>query len=300
MREEGVPFQPHAEILTFEEIERFVRVASGLGIRRLRLTGGEPLVRKDVCRLVRMLAQVPAIDDLAMTTNGLLLAEYAESLKAAGLGRLNISLDTLDRQVFREITRRESLDRVLAGIDAARRAGFRRIKLNALAIRGRTEGDVVPLARFAESHGFELRFIEYMPLDGDGQWQPDKVLSGDEILTILSDGIGPLEPVGEPESRAAAARYRFVDGRGAVGIVRSVSQPFCQRCNRLRLTAEGKVRTCLFATEEWDVRAAIRAGASDEQLARLISDAVLQKRQARGSDNGTFARSFRAMHQIGG
>ncbi|NQT16880.1 MAG: radical SAM protein, partial [Planctomycetes bacterium] len=178
MREEGVTFRSHDEMLTFEEIGRFVSVAAGLGIREVRLTGGEPLVRKGICGLVEMLAAVPGIDDLAMTTNGILLPEYAEPLKAAGLDRLNISLDTLSRSEFLRISRRDELPNVLAGIMAAHRVGFRQIKLNALAIRGRTEREVVPLAEFARRYGMELRFIEFMPLDGDVRWEPDQVLSG--------------------------------------------------------------------------------------------------------------------------
>jgi cyclic pyranopterin phosphate synthase len=300
MREEGVPFRSHTEILTFEEIVRFVRVAAGLGISRVRLTGGEPLVRKNICELVEMLANVPGINDLAMTTNGVLLAECAESLKKAGLQRLNISLDTLDPGKFEDASRRGSLTRVLEGVEAARRVGFRQIKLNALGIRGMTEEDVVPLARFANERGLEIRFIEYMPLDGQCQWQPGQVLPGEEILEILSDGIGPLEPIPVAGPQAPATRYRFPDGQGTVGIVPSVSRPFCDQCNRLRLTAEGKIRNCLFAAEESDARQAIRNGATDQQLAELVREAVLGKKQARGSNDGSFVRSLRAMHQIGG
>jgi cyclic pyranopterin phosphate synthase len=258
------------------------------------------LVRKNICDLVEMLAKVPGIQDLAMTTNGVALAEFAASLKNAGLQRLNISLDTLDPRKFQNSSRRDALRRVLKGVEAARRAGFRQIKLNALAIRGITEEDVVPLARFAFERDLEIRFIEYMPLDGQCQWRPGQVLPGEEIIEILSNALGPLEPVVEPGSRAPATRYRFPDGLGTVGIVPSVSRPFCDRCNRLRLTAEGKIRNCLFATEEWDARAAIRNGATDEQLAELVRESVLGKQPARGSNDGTLVRSSRAMHQIGG
>ncbi len=300
MPAEGVLFRPHAEILSFEEIERFVRVAARLGIRKVRLTGGEPLVRKGICRLVRMVAAVPGIDDLAMTTNGILLDQYAELLKVAGLQRVNVSLDTLDPGQFSRISRRDELARVLAGIEAACRAGFRQIKLNVVALRGQTEAEVVPLARFARKHGLELRFIEFMPLDADERWTGESVLSGGEILALLADGIGPLEPVSEPESRAPATRYRFVGGGGSIGLICTVSRPFCDRCGRLRLTADGNLRNCLFSTAHWDVRALVRSGASDEQLATLIHDAVCGKKERHGSDAGELASTDCPMYQIGG
>lgn len=300
MREEGVAFRSHDEMLTFEEIGRFVSVAAGLGIREVRLTGGEPLVRKGICGLVEMLAAVPGIDDLAMTTNGILLPEYAEPLKAAGLDRLNISLDTLNRTEFLRISRRDELPNVLAGIMAAHRVGFRQIKLNALAIRGRTEREVVPLAEFARRYGMELRFIEFMPLDGDVRWEPDQVLSGEEILKILAEGIGPLEPVAVDGSRAPATQYRFVEGGPPIGLINTVSHAFCDRCGRLRLTADGKVRSCLFSAEEPDVRGLLRAGGSDEQLGELIRHAVRSKQEKHGSESGRWCRTDRSMHQIGG
>jgi cyclic pyranopterin phosphate synthase len=301
MPAEGVQFKPHSTILSFEEIERFARLAAEMGICEVRLTGGEPLVRKGVCDLVGMLARVPGITDLAMTTNAILLADCAEDLRAAGLNRLNISLDTLDPEKFHRITRRDELPRVLEGIEAARRAGFSDIKLNALAIRGQVEEDVVPLARFAAERGLALRFIEFMPLDGDDRWSRHQVLSGEEILDILRRAVGPLEPMDPPDARAPATRYRFVGHDGPpIGVIGSVSQPFCDRCGRLRLTADGKIRNCLFATEEWDVRELIRGGAHDREVADLIRRAVWAKKQAHGSDDGRFAKGERTMHQIGG
>jgi len=296
----GVKFKPHEAILTFEEIERLVRVAAGLGVAKIRLTGGEPLVRRDVCRLVEALAAIPGIRDLAMTTNGVLLAQHAEELKRAGLQRLNVSLDTLDREKFRELARRDELPRVLEGIAAAQRAGFTQIKLNTVALRGQSEDDVVPLARFAREHGFELRFIEFMPLDGDGRWNPERVLPGEEILRILAGGIGPLDPIVDPEARVPATEYGFADGIGRVGVIASVSEPFCRRCGRLRLTAEGRLRNCLFSTEEWDARALLRSGGTDEQLTELMRRAVLAKRAEHGTDTGRFGQPERAMYQIGG
>ena len=299
MPAEGVPFRSHQEILTFEEIRRFVAVAARLGIREVRLTGGEPLVRKDVCRLVQMLAALPGIDEVAMTTNGILLGQYAEALKEAGLARLNISLDTLDRSKFHRISRRDELPRVLEGIAAAQRTGFRQIKLNALAIRGQTEEDVVPLARFARRHALQLRFIEFMPLDGGDHWEESRVLSGREILRILTDAFGPLETLDRDGTGAPATEYRFLDGEGRVALINSVSEPFCNRCTRLRLTAEGQLRTCLFSTDEWDARAVLRAG-DDDGLARLIRDAVRAKKKKHGTDSGRFPATNRSMHQIGG
>ncbi len=300
MPTEGVRFRSHAEILSYEEIERFVQVAARLGIRKLRLTGGEPLARKHVVRLVEKLARVPGIADLAMTTNGILLDRHAEALKAAGLHRLNVSLDTLDPAVFEQITRGGRLDEALQGIAAAQRAGFENIKLNSLAIRGQTEDQIVPLARFARKNGLQLRFIEFMPVDGDRLWHNDQVLPGEEILEVLSREIGALAPVPPVGVRAAATEYRYLDGGGRVGLIHSVTEPFCEHCNRLRLTADGKIRNCLFSNDQWDVRELLRSGGSPRQLAQLIRLAVSRKKKAHGTDDGQFARSDRAMHQIGG
>jgi GTP 3',8-cyclase len=300
MPAEGVEFKPHSAILTFEEIERFVRVIAGLGVRRLRLTGGEPLVRRGVCRLVKMLAAVPGVDEVTMTSNGVLLTESAGELRSAGVTRLNVSLDTIDREKFRQITRRDDLPKVLEGIAAAQRVGFTQIKLNAVAIRQQSEDDVVPLARFARENGFELRFIEFMPMDGGARWERSRVLPGEEILRLLAAGIGPLEPIVSGDSRAPATEYRFADGLGRVGVIASVSEPFCDRCGRLRLTAEGMLRNCLFSTDDWDVKSLLRSGADDETLASLVRRAVLAKRRQRGTSQGHFAETRQAMHEIGG
>jgi cyclic pyranopterin phosphate synthase len=300
MPAENVRFKPREEILTFEEIERFVRVVAPMGVGKLRLTGGEPLVRQGLAGLVARLAAVPGIRDIALTTNGILLAEQAADLKAAGLKRLNVSLDALSADKFKRITRREGLDRVLAGIFAAQRAGFRKIKLNAVAIRGLTEDEIVPLATFSRRHGLELRFIEYMPLDADGNWDNEQVLSGEEIVRVLTEEVAPLDPLPSDDPSQPATDYRYRDGQGTVGFINPVTQPFCGRCNRLRLTAEGKLRNCLFSIAEWDARTLLREGGSDAELARLVRGCVGAKKAGHGINSDEFVRPDRAMYQIGG
>jgi cyclic pyranopterin phosphate synthase len=301
MPERDVEFVPRAEILTFEEIERFVRISASLGVRKVRITGGEPLVRRDLDGLVRRLASIPGIADLALTTNGVLLAEQAEALRQAGLKRLNVHLDTLERAKFFEITRRDELPRVLAGIEAARRAGFDSIKINAVAVKGLCESDVVPLAHFGREHGFQIRYIEFMPLDAQGIWDTSRVLRMEEILSLLGEEFGPLEPVPDPDPRAPALEYRFPDGRGSVGFIASVSRPFCLNCNRIRLTADGKLRYCLFAIEETDVKGLLRGGAPDEEIARVIRATVHSKWLGHEINQGErFIPPPRPMYAIGG
>jgi cyclic pyranopterin phosphate synthase len=300
MPEENVRFRPRQELLTFEEIVRFVRVAAGLGIDRLRLTGGEPLVRHDLAALVKLLAEIPGIRDIALTTNGILLAEQATALRAAGLQRLNVSLDTLSEATFERIARRTGLQCVLDGIFAAQRAGFDRIRLNTVSIRGITENEIVSLARFAREHALELRFIEYMPLDADQQWDHEQVLGGDEVRQLIDREVGTLEPLPVVDPSQPATDFRYVDGGGRVGFINPVTQPFCGDCNRLRLTAEGQVRNCLFSTVEWDARAILRGEGSDEDLAALIQSCVAAKKAGHGIDTPEFMRPERAMYQIGG
>jgi GTP 3',8-cyclase len=300
MPDENVRFRPRHEILSFEEIVRFARVAASLGVNKLRLTGGEPLVRADLHKLVEQLAAIPGIRDIALTTNGILLEEQAQALKDAGLSRLNISLDSLSEETFRRIARRDGLDRVLAGIHAAKRVGFDRIRLNAVAIKGITEPEIVPLARFARENQMEMRFIEFMPLDAEQHWQHDHVLSGDDIRRLIEEAIGPLEPATRSDPSQPATDYRFTDGGGTVGFINPVTQPFCEDCNRLRLTAEGQVRNCLFSTVEWDARALLRGGGSDKELADLIRNCVRAKKPGHGIDSSDFVRPERAMYQIGG
>ena len=300
MPEEGVKFVPRDEILSFEEIERFVRIAVGLGIDKLRVTGGEPLVRRDLPVLVRRLAALPGIQDLALTTNGVMLAELAEPLYEAGLRRLNVHLDTLDRERFRRISRRDDLDKVLAGLAAAKKLGFGPIKLNAVAVKNLLEPDIVPLASFGREHGFEVRFIEFMPLDAQDLWDRNKVLLADDIVAALSREIAPLIPVPDADPRAPALEYEFADGIGRVGFIASVSRPFCLNCNRLRLTADGKLRYCLFAIEEDDVKGLLRGGAPDDAIAALIRRNVAGKWEGHEINTSRFVPPPRPMYAIGG
>jgi GTP 3',8-cyclase len=300
MPAENVQFKPRRELLSFEEIERFVRVVARMGVDKIRLTGGEPLVRHELPVLVRLLSSIAGIREIAMTTNGILLADQVQALKEAGLGRLNISLDSLNRDTFFKISRREGLEKVLAGIFAARDAGFRKIRLNAVAIRGITEPEIVPLGQFARQHGMEMRFIEFMPLDADGQWDTTSVLSGAAIREVLEREIGPLVPLAVVDPSQPATDYAFADGVGRIGFINPVTQPFCHSCNRLRLTAEGQVRNCLFSTAEWDARATMRGGGTDEQLEALVRASVGAKAAGHGIDDPSFVRPERAMYQIGG
>jgi cyclic pyranopterin phosphate synthase len=300
MPETGVQFTERSEILSFEEIERFVRVAVGLGIRKLRITGGEPLVRRDLPVLIRKLVSIPGIQDLALTTNAVLLAEMAEPLYAAGLRRINIHLDTLDRERFRHITRRDDLDKVLAGIDTCLRIGYGPVKLNAVAIKDLTEPDIVPIARFCRERGIEPRFIEFMPLDAQQLWGRTRVLSADEMIDTLSREISPLVEIPDRDPRAPATEYRYADGGGRVGFIASVTRPFCLNCNRLRLTADGKLRYCLFAIEEADVKSLLRSDASDEEIAALIRSNVKDKWAGHEINSARFVPPPRPMYAIGG
>jgi len=296
---EDVVFRDKSELLTFEEIAHFVKVAVALGIDKIRLTGGEPLMRRGIERLVAMLVAIPGIRDIGLTTNGILLADKARSLRDAGLTRLNVSLDTLDEGRFRELTRRDGLDRVLAGLHAARDAGFGSIKINAVSIRGSTELDVVPLAKFSRDNGFELRFIEYMPIGSD-VWERDKVLFAHEILELLERDIGPLTPSKTYDPRSPAMDFDYTDGIGRVGLIASISRPFCRSCNRVRLTAEGKLRNCLFALDEVDVRPWLRGPADDTALSRAIVENVRGKWEGHEINTARFVKPERTMHSIGG
>ena len=297
---ETVRFLPRAELLSFEEIERVVGVASTLGIDKVRLTGGEPLVRRDLPKLVERLAVVPGIRDVGLTTNGILLGPMARALRDAGLKRINVSLDTMDPARFRELTRRDGWEQVIEGILAAKDAGFDPVKLNAIAIKGVTEDDVVPLGLFAREHGLELRFIEYMPLDAGNLWERDKVLLASEILQRLSQGIGPLAPSPDQDPRAPAMDHDYLDGGGRVGLIASVSRPFCGSCNRLRLTADGKLRNCLFALDETDLRPLLRSDRGDEAVADALIASVQGKWEGHEINTARFLKPERLMHSIGG
>lgn len=299
MPAESLKFLPKSQLLRFEEIVQIAELLTRFGVDRIRVTGGEPLVRGEISKLVEMLHALPGIREIAMTTNGILLPEHAASLKAAGLDRLNISLDSLDPVVFQQITRRDFLPQVLQGIDAALAAGFP-VRLNALAIRNLTEPQIVPLARFALERQMELRFIEYMPLDFDRQWQGQQVLTAEEIRAHLEKEWGPVVPAPRNDPAQPAQDFHYADGKGRLGLIHSVSQPFCSTCDRLRLTAEGQLRNCLFSSDEWDLRELLRSGASAEMLEQRVRECVASKWAGHqiGSDN--YQYPDKSMHQIGG
>lgn len=297
---ETVEFLPRDRLLTYEEIERFVRIAVPLGINKIRLTGGEPLVRRDLPRLVERLTAIEGITDVGLTTNGILLAPMARDLWNAGLRRINVSLDTMDPAKFQELTRRTGFEDAIAGILAAKDAGFDPVKVNAVAIKGMTETDVVPLGRFCREHALELRFIEYMPLDAGNLWERDKVLFAAEILELLERGIGPLAPAPNQDPRAPAVDYDYLDGAGRVGLIASVSRPFCMSCNRIRITADGKLRNCLFALDETDVRSLLRGDATDAMIADALRHSVAGKWEGHEINTSRFIKPDRLMHSIGG
>ena len=298
MPAEGMVWQDRAEILTFEEIERVVGIfTSRFGVDGVRLTGGEPTVRAHLPVLVGRLASLPVRPELAMTTNGATLRLVAQDLRDAGLDRLNISCDSLRPERFAEMTRRDALPAVLEGIAAAQAAGFASIKVNVVLIRGVNDDEIVDFAHFGREHGLGVRFIEFMPLDADGAWQRDAVVPSSEVLERIAD-VFPIEAVDHgPEP---AARFRYLDGLGDVGVIPSVTQPFCGSCDRVRITADGQFRTCLFAVDETDLRAILRDGGTDDDLAAAIRTAVAGKWAGHSIGMVTFSRPRRSMSQIGG
>ena len=299
MPAEGLEWLPREEVLSFEEIARLVRVLAGMGVEEVRLTGGEPLVRRDLPELVRMLAGIAGVTDLSLTTNGVLLDRFAAPLVEAGLRRLNVSLDSLSHVRFAEITRRDALDRVLAGLEEAERhPELRPIKVNCVAVRGFTEHEVPALAELARRKPYVVRFIEFMPLDADEAWREDEVLTGAEIRAIVEER-WPLEEVPAKPS-STARRFRFIDGAGELGFVNPVSEPFCSSCDRIRLTADGQLRTCLFSRREWDLKGPLRDGASDGELTELLRFAVRHKELKHRINDPGFVRASRSMSQIGG
>ncbi len=299
MPAEGLPWLERTEILRFEEIERLVRVFGKMGVHDVRLTGGEPLVRKEFPRLARMLADVDTVHDLSVTTNGFLLERDAEALVGAGINRFNVSVDSLQRDRFFELTRRDALPQVLRGLE--RLAAFPEahpIKINAVAMRGFTEDEVIPLAEFARRTPYEVRFIEFMPLDADHAWDQDQVLTGAEIRDAI-DAVYPLEAAPR-EPHATARVYRFADGNGKIGFINPVSEPFCSDCNRIRLTADGHLRTCLFSLNETDLRGPMRDGVDDRELEQIIRDAVWLKELKHHVGEAGFIQPARSMSAIGG
>jgi cyclic pyranopterin phosphate synthase len=299
MPAEGLPWLPKPEVLTFEEIERIVRIMAAMGVDEIRLTGGEPLVRRDLPDLVARLAAVPGVEDLSLTSNGVLLDRLAGPLAAAGLRRLNISLDSLSHTRFAELTRRDALTRVLRGLAAAERyPELRPIKINAVAIRGFSETEVPALAALARRKPFVVRFIEFMPLDADERWDADQVLSGADIRAIIEERWALEELAAKASS--TARRFRFADGAGELGFVSPVTEPFCSSCDRIRLTADGRLRTCLFSRSEWDLREALRNDADDSDVEELIRTAVAHKELKHRINDPGFVRASRSMSQIGG
>jgi GTP 3',8-cyclase len=299
MPAEGLEWLGREELLTFEELARVVRMLASMGVDEVRLTGGEPLARRELPKLVSMLAGIEGVADLSLTTNGVLLDRFAGPLVEAGLKRLNVSLDSLSHVRFAEITRRDALDRVLAGLEVAERySELRPIKVNCVAIRGFTEEEVPALAELARRKPYVVRFIEFMPLDAEERWDGDDVLTGAEIRALIEE----RWPLVEIPARASstARRFRFADGAGEVGFVSPVSEPFCSSCDRIRLTADGQLRTCLFSRREWDLKTPLREGATDGQLADLIRFAIRHKELKHKINDPGFVRASRSMSQIGG
>ena len=299
MPADGLPWLERAEVLSFEEIERVVRITAQMGVTDVRLTGGEPLVRREFPGLVKMLARVPGVEDLSLTTNGYLLERDADALVEAGITRVNVSIDSLQKDRFFQLTRRDSLPQVLGGLHAiARHERVWPIKVNAVALRGFTEEEAIPFAEFARSTSFQVRFIEFMPLDGDHAWSADQVLTGEELREII-DGVHPLEEAPR-EPHATARVFRFADGEGEIGFINPVSEPFCADCNRIRLTADGKLRTCLFSVNETDLREPLRGGASDAELDEIVRAAVWRKELKHRVGEPGFRQPERTMSAIGG
>ena len=298
MPEEGMTFLPRAELLTFDEIERVARVARALGVSAIRLTGGEPLVRKGVVGLVARLKNL-GFDDIALTTNGTQLASLAPQLAGAGLTRVNISCDSLRAERFAMIRRRGDLATVLHAMDVAEECGLTPLKVNVVLMRQRNDDEVLDFAAFARETGRIVRFIEFMPLDAQGEWGPEQLVPGREVVERIN-AAWPLEPVPDVNRVAPAERFRFADGRGEIGLISSVSEPFCGTCNRLRLTADGSIRNCLFSDDEHLVRDVLRAGGTDEEIENILRRAVWAKFPGHAINEPDFLRPHRSMSMIGG
>jgi GTP 3',8-cyclase len=300
MPAEGLEWLRRDQILTFEEITRLTAILAELGVDEVRLTGGEPLVRRGLPELVGMLAQVQGVDDLSLTTNGILLKRDARALVDAGLRRINVSLDSLDHVRFAQLTRRDALDQVLAGLaEAERYPELRPIKINCVAIKGLTEIEVPALAELARRTPYVVRFIEFMPLDADRAWTADQVLTGGEIRSLIEERYGALVEL-PTKASSTARRFRFADGKGELGFINPVSEPFCSSCDRIRVTADGQLRTCLFSRREWDVKTALRDGRSDAEVAAFLRFAVRHKELKHRVNEPGFVPASRSMSQIGG
>lgn len=293
-----VEWLPKPQILNFDEIEFLARLFVKEGVREIRLTGGEPLVRRDLHVLVSKLIQIPDLKDISLTTNGFFLKDQAQELHSAGIQRINVSLDTLKPERFKEITGNDSFDRVMQGIEEAKIVGFKPIKINCVAIRGFNEDEILDFLNWGKSNDLQIRFIEFMPLDGDHKWNPTRVLTQMEILEKAKE-LGVIESVSE-EGAAPASKFTYSEGQASFGIIPSVSRPFCANCSRIRITADGKFRTCLFAIEETDLKAPMRAGASIEELTQMIRDSVYHKWAGHKINDADFEQPARAMYAIGG
>ena len=301
MPAEGLPWHTKAEILSYEEIERVARIAVSMGIEQIRLTGGEPLVRKDVPVLIQLLRSIEGLRSLSLTTNGLLLKQQARALAEAGLTRINVSLDSLVREKFARITRRDQLDRVLEGLaELEHYPSIFPVKVNAVAMRGFSEEEVLDFVCLARRKAYLVRWIEFMPLDADQIWCKEDILTGNEIKQIIEAEYGQLTPLTSADPSETARRYTFSDGIGEVGFINPVSEPFCSSCDRIRLTADGQLRTCLFATQETDLRSVIRSGADDETLAHTLRQAIWHKELKHSIGDKQFKRASRSMSMIGG
>lgn len=292
-------WQPHAQMLTFEEIERVVRIAAQMGIEKVRLTGGEPLLRQQIENLVKMISGIPGVRDLAMTSNGFLFAEKGKALRDAGLQRISFSLDSLDRDNFKKITGRDGLAAVLAAVDLAQELELHPVKVNAVIMRGINDHEIEALGEFAASRQLSLRFIEFMPLDSSRAWSKELVVPGREILQRLQQRF-ELQPLVSLNSAETARRWALPGGRGEIGVIAPVSEPFCGHCNRLRLTADGKIRTCLFSVVEHDLKALVRAGAADETVGEFLRSVVWQKEARHHIGEPEFVQPERTMSCIGG
>ncbi len=296
---EEMDFAETDQIMTFEEIVRLVNIAVSLGVDKVRLTGGEPLVRRGLASLIEQLFAVPGLSDISLTTNGVSLERQAQALYDVGLRRINVSLDALSESKFAEITRRNLLSKVLAGLEKARQIGFEPIKINAVPMRGFSEDEVLELTSFARNNGYEMRFIEFMPLDADDIWAKDIFIPNSELKKRINEKF-PLENGNGRGLHQTAQNYRFQDGKGKVGFISSVSEPFCGDCNRVRLTADGKFRNCLFALEEKDILTPLRNGASDQHIGKLMKESVASKAIGHMINSNQYTKPDRNMSMIGG